>query len=86
MSYDITSFSRSDLKRELFDTAQIETPDSQEAWNAIVDDMVENHVDLGQLDEDQDTGGIKEYLYTLWSEFQATTDADVAVADENEEV
>lgn len=86
MSQEITSFGRADLKRELFDLAQTQTPDTQEVWNDLVDEIVEGHIDLGQLDKDQDTESMKAYLRTLWEAYkEGATDPDGLIEDENEE-
>jgi hypothetical protein len=86
MSQQITSFGRADLKRELFDLAQMQVPDTQEVWNDLVDEIVEGHIDLGQLDKDQDTEGMKSYLRTLWEVYkEQETDPDGLIEDEDEE-
>ena len=86
MNPRITSFGRTDLARELFDLAQLQAPDTQEVWNDLVDEIVEGHIDLGQLDQDQDTEGIKEYLRTLWDSYkEQATNPQALIEDEAEE-
>lgn len=86
MSQQITSFGRADLKRELFDLAQLQVPDTQEVWNDLVDEIVEGHIDLGQLDKDQDTEGMKAYLRTLWEAYkEQATDPDASIEDQDED-
>lgn len=82
----VNNFSRSDLKVELFDLAMTQGIASQEEWDDLVDEVVETHVDLGQLDKDQDTENTKEYLRTLWGEYKTQmSDPDAPIEDQNEE-
>lgn len=82
----VNNFSRSDLKVELFDLAMTQGIATQEEWDDLVDEVVETHVDLGQLDKDQDTESTKEYLRTLWGEYKIQmSDPDAPIEDQNEE-
>lgn len=86
MPNEITSFGRADLKREIFDLAQLQAPDTQEVWNDLAEEIVEGHVDLGQLDKDQDTEGMKQYLRTLWETYkEQATNPDGLIDDQDEE-
>ncbi len=81
----ITSFSRSDLKEEIFDLAQSKAVATQEEWDDLADEVVETHIDLGQIDKDQDTEGSKEYLRSLWNEYKTQATDSGALLDPNEE-
>jgi hypothetical protein len=43
---------------------------SKEAWDDLVDEVIEDHVDLGQMDPDQDTENWKEVLKHRWQEYR----------------
>ncbi|HLD60959.1 MAG TPA: hypothetical protein VJA27_02390 [Patescibacteria group bacterium] len=66
----LTTLTRQELYEEIIDLAQGQGVNSQETWNELVDETVESHLDLGELDVDQDTEGLKEGLYAQYGEYK----------------
>jgi hypothetical protein len=46
-----------DLYEELAELAREEATTARDVWNDLVEEVVEGHVDLGELDPDQDIEG-----------------------------
>src|SRR3989338_4806114 len=66
----LTTLTRQELYEEIIDLAQGQGVNSQETWNELVDETVESHLDLGELDVDRDTEGLKEGLYAQYGEYK----------------
>lgn len=66
----ITTLTIDDLYSEITELAREEAVSTRELWNDMVEEVVEGHVDLGELDSDQDTEGMKEILRAKWNNFK----------------
>ncbi len=66
----ITTLTIDDLYSEITELAREEAVSAREVWNDLVEEVVEGHVDLGELDADQDTQGMKEILRAKWNNFK----------------
>ena len=66
----INSYTLDDAVQELWQRAQDEGVATQDAWDELVDELVEDHVDLGQIDPDQDTENWKEILKHRWADYR----------------
>jgi predicted xylose isomerase-like sugar epimerase len=66
-AYTLTS---EDLFSEVFALAQDEGASDQEMWNDLVDEVIQAHLDLGELNPDQDIEKMKENLRFRFEEFK----------------
>ena len=67
---EINSYTLEDALQEIWDRALSQGVGTREAWDAMVDEVIEDHVDLGQMDSDQDTENWKEVLKHRWQEYR----------------
>jgi hypothetical protein len=81
----IKSLTIDDLYEELAELAREEATSARDVWNDLVEEVVEGHVDLGELDPDQDIEGMKEILGAKWHTFKEELAEEAAAeADEYE--
>ena len=80
----ITTLTLEDLYLELSDLARDQGIDNKESWDELIDEVVEGHLDLGELDLEQDTEGMKELLRARWEAFKK--ESAVVKAEEDEVV
>lgn len=59
-----------DLFHEVCDLANEHGVIDQDMWKDMVDEVVQGHLDLGELDPDQDTEEIKKDLENRWVEYR----------------
>ncbi len=78
----LTTLTLEDLYSELSDLARDQGIDSKESWDELIDEVVEGHLDLGELDLEQDIEGMKELLRARWDAFKK--ESAVAKAEEDE--
>lgn len=81
----LTSLTIDKLYHEVAELFREQGALSRELWNEIVDEVVEGHVDLGELDEDQNTEGMKEVLRAKWNTFKEELSEEEKNSDEYEE-
>lgn len=81
----ITSLTIDDLYSEIVELAREQGTQTRELWNEIVDEIVEGHIDLGELDSDQNTEGMKEVLRAKWNTFKEDLAEEEGSKDEFEE-
>ncbi len=67
---EVNSYTLEDALQEIWDRALDQGVNTREAWNDMVDEVIEDHVDLGQMDSDQDTENWKEVLKHRWQEYR----------------
>lgn len=75
----VTTLTLEDLFSEIGDLARDQGVASKEQWDELVEDIIEDHLDLGELDLDQDTEGMKEVLssrFGAWKKESALGDDD----------
>ncbi len=68
----INSFSLEDLLQEIRDRAEDDGVSSEDQWNELVEEVIEDHVDLGQIDQDQDTEEWKDTLKRRWDDYKTS--------------
>lgn len=73
------------LYHEIVELAREQGVQTRELWNEIVDEVVEGHIDLGELDSDQNTEGMKEVLRAKWNTFKEEMAEEEKNSDEYEE-
>lgn len=66
----LTALTIDDLYNEIVDLAKEQGASSQELWDDIVEEVVEDHMDLGEIDLDDDTEAMKETLRSRWPEYK----------------
>lgn len=77
----ITTLTLENLYSELGDLARDQGIDNKESWDELIDEIVEGHLDLGELDLDQDTEGMKEILRARWAAFKKEMAVESAEED-----
>ncbi len=84
----LTTLTPADLYAEIADLARDQGINSKEQWDELVDDVVEDHLDLGELDLEEDSEGIKDDLRGKWPVYKKETaddDKEDDLLDEEEE-
>ncbi|OGH68786.1 MAG: hypothetical protein A3I29_00330 [Candidatus Magasanikbacteria bacterium RIFCSPLOWO2_02_FULL_44_11] len=81
----ITTLTIDNLYHEIVELAREQGAQTRELWNEIVDEVVEGHIDLGELDADQNTEGMKEVLRAKWNTFREELAEEEKNKDEFEE-
>lgn len=79
----ITTLTIDEMYLEIANLARDEGVSSRESWNEVVDEVVEGHLDLSELDKDQDTEGMKEVLGAKWLTFKEEQAEEEAAAQED---
>ena len=59
-----------DLYKEIADLAREQGVESDEMWNELVEQVVQSHLELGELDEDQEINAFREKLEGMWEEYK----------------
>lgn len=67
---EVNSYTLEDALQEIWDRALEQGVGTKEAWDELVVEVIEDHVDLGQMDSDQDTENWKEVLKHRWQEYR----------------
>jgi hypothetical protein len=67
---DIESLTPEDLYNEIADLARDQGIGSREDWNNLVDEVLESHLTLGELNSDQEIEGHKDDLYLRWETYK----------------
>ena len=60
-----------DIYNEMADLARDQGIATQETWNDLVSEVVDGHSDLGEIDAEEDTEGMKRELRAMWGEYKA---------------
>ena len=69
---NLDTLSVNDLYKEIAEIARNQGVTSQAGWDDLVSEVVESHLNLGELDPDQPTEGYKEQLSSRWETYQQT--------------
>ncbi len=64
LAYDLES-----LYAELKERARAEGALTQEAWNDLAEEILDEHLRVGEFDEDEDLSGLREALQERFAEF-----------------
>jgi hypothetical protein len=76
------TFSPEDLFIEVCELADQEGAPDQEGWNVVVDEVVQGHLDLGELPEETDSEALKGILRNRFEEYKQEVQDRVAVMDD----
>jgi len=83
---NLDTLNRNDLFVELSDLAREQGITSQEEWKDLVDEVIDAHTNLGELDKDQDLEGLATQLSDMWPEYAREAGPESASAiDEDPE-
>lgn len=80
----LTTLTRKDLYEEIADLARDQGVADQATWDELVDEVVEGHLSLGELDLDQDIEGMKESLSMGWDEYKVENEVEDSGVVEDE--
>ncbi len=87
----LTTLTIDELFDEIADLAREQGASSKDTWAELVDEVVEGHLSLAEIDDDDDVEGMKEALKARWVGFKETEreeaeagTQDVPVEKENE--
>lgn len=64
------SFDLSDAYREIKERGEAEAIISQEAFSELCDEYINDKIDVGEIDRDDDTEGMIEQLKGMWPEYE----------------
>lgn len=67
---NLDTLNQGDLYTEIAELARTEGVSSQVDWNELVDEVVESHNDLGEMNDDQSQEALKEMLKMSWAQYQ----------------
>ncbi len=67
---EINSYTLEDVIAEVTERAETEGIATEAAWHEMVEEIVEDHVDLGQIDPDQNTEQWKEVVKHMWKDYR----------------
>lgn len=76
----LTTLTPDELYAEIADLARDQGATSKDVWAELVEEVVESHLSLGEIDLDDDVEGMKEILRTKWRVYKTES-----VAEEDEE-
>ncbi len=66
----INSYTLEDVIAEVRERAETEGVGDEATWHEVVEEVVEDHVDLGQIDPDQNTEQWKEVVKHMWKDYR----------------
>lgn len=77
-----------DLYAEVADLARDQGVADKETWVELVEEVVEGHLDLGEIDMETDTEAMKEVLRTKWEEYkeEAAAEGLTDIEEEDEKI
>ena len=67
---EFLNFNLNNAYAEIKEIAETEGVTSQEAYNSIVENYLNNKLDTGELDIDQDTENMESQLKAMWPEYE----------------
>ncbi len=77
----LTTLTGGELYQEVADLARDQGASTKDDWDELVEDVVESHLSLGEIDLDEDTEGLKETLRSKWRVYRTDTDGEEADGD-----
>lgn len=67
---NLDTLNRGELFDEIAELARAQGVTDQASWNELVDEVLESHFSIGELNDDQDIEGMREILHLAWNEYQ----------------
>jgi len=66
----LTSLTAAELFEEIADLAREQGVADQETWDGMVEEIIEDHLALGEIDLDEDVEGIRKTLRLKWATYK----------------
>ena len=81
---NLDTLNQGELYTEIAELARVEGIANQVEWNELVDEVLESHEDLGELNDDQALAQLKEALKLSYSQYQRESgpESSSAVAED----
>jgi hypothetical protein len=67
---EFLDFNLNESYAEIKERAQTMPVTSKEAWDDLVEEFVNEKINIGELDKDEDSQGIIENLKAMWPEYE----------------
>lgn len=67
---NLDTLNRGELIAEISDLAREQGVTDQSGWNELVDEVLDSHLDLAELNADADLEGLKQALALGWEEYR----------------
>jgi len=64
------SFDLQQAYNEIKERAEAEPITNKEAWDSLVEEYINEKLDVGELDRDEDSQGMIEDLKSMWLEYE----------------
>ena len=69
---DFLTFDFNELKKELFESARNQGIKTKEEFIDLIDNLVQEKINFGEIDEDVDVKSLKEKLEYTWEEYESS--------------
>jgi hypothetical protein len=81
---NLDTLNRAELFDEIAELARAEGITDQMEWNELVDEVLDSHFNIGELNDDQDIEGVRQALHMAWSEYQGESgpESSSAIAED----
>ncbi len=83
----LDTLSNAELFEEISDLARDQGVATEDMWKQLVDEVLDSHLELGELDKDQDLENKKQVLSDMWGEYEREADLSLNanIKDESKE-
>lgn len=68
----LDTLNRGELFNEISDLAREQGVSTKEAWSELVDEVLDSHLSLAELNDDNDLVGLKTALSDMWEVYEST--------------
>ena len=81
----LDTLSHAELFDEISDLAKEQGVTSQDMWNELVQEVLDSHLEMGELDKDMDLQNLRTVLSAMWEEYkrEASAELDGMIEDKN---
>jgi len=79
----LDTLSHGELFDEISDLAKEQGVSTQEAWNELVDEVIDSHQAIGELDKDMDLMNLRTILSGMWNEYKLEAAAEAETEPED---
>ena len=66
---NLDTLNRQELMDEISEIARTKGLSNKGDWDLLVDEVIESHLDIAELNDDQDLEGMKQILKDAWEEY-----------------
>ena len=67
---NLDTLDRNDLYKEIADLARDQGVSDQPTWDELVDEVIDSHLEMGELNADQDLENVRTLLHEAWEEYK----------------